>query len=461
MRAEDQARSAETRKGRAPARQSRTENWTQPSGLLSLQSSVGNAAVVQMLRQAGHPGAQEEHEHGVDHDGLRTEHLVQRSTVHDVLRAPGRPLDDGTRSEMETRLGADFSDVRIHVGAAAQVSAAEIGARAYTAGNHVVIGEGGADKHTLAHELTHVIQQRTGPVTGSDNGAGLRVSDPSDRFEREAEANASRVMSGPVVARAEARGATGRRSAAGERTVQRAPDVQDRLTDAYWASQQPAGQPQQSARPKSNERKLKEVIATTVPGLLRQLKDKYRGKDQKQIQAMGSLEIFRGMKRTEGDAIMDWWNNDRQADTTQWIKEHKDDENAVSDFHEAASGDHPRIGAIPVKGHLGDAAQARTYSKGDDEVLVKFTLKPGAHELLFGPDYMAVAGTSAGRAPQALRNIHGPDRPMPEGSQGEGSLGGYIGMKQEKKGDFSFSLGENEASQLLFQHFIKRVEIVN
>ncbi|MFD0392147.1 DUF4157 domain-containing protein [Streptomyces nogalater] len=41
---------------------------------------------------------------------------------------------------METRLGADFSDVRVHMDAAAQASAADIGARAYTSGSHVVIG---------------------------------------------------------------------------------------------------------------------------------------------------------------------------------------------------------------------------------------------------------------------------------------------------------------------------------
>ncbi len=103
-------------------------------------------------------------------------------------------MDDATRADMEARLGADFSDVRIHNDSAAKASAAEVGARAYTSGNHVIIGEGGGDKHTLAHELTHVIQQRSGPVAGTVNGSGLKVSDPSDRFEREAEANATRAL---------------------------------------------------------------------------------------------------------------------------------------------------------------------------------------------------------------------------------------------------------------------------
>jgi hypothetical protein len=43
-----------------------------------------------------------------------------------------------------------------------------------------------------------VIQQRSGPVSGTDHGDGLSVSDPGDRFERAAEANAVRALSGPV-----------------------------------------------------------------------------------------------------------------------------------------------------------------------------------------------------------------------------------------------------------------------
>jgi hypothetical protein len=97
---------------------------------------------------------------------------------------------------METRLDADFSDVRIHADAAARVSAAEIGALAYTSGSHVVIADAGADKRALAHELTHVIQQRRGLVAGRDYGGGLRVSDPGEASEREASATAARVMSG-------------------------------------------------------------------------------------------------------------------------------------------------------------------------------------------------------------------------------------------------------------------------
>ncbi|MFJ8623572.1 DUF4157 domain-containing protein [Kitasatospora sp. NPDC093550] len=194
-------------------------------GLLGLQASVGNAAVVQMLRREGAQRRPAPHRHAgaptrAGHHAHRDEvPAVQRSAVHEVLRGSGRPLDQASRADMEARLGADFGDVRVHTGPAARASAAEIGARAYTSGNHVVLGEGGHDRHTLAHELTHVIQQRRGPVAGTDNGGGLRVSDPSDRFEREAEANAARVLRGPAPARTHEPEAAG--AAPGPAAVQR------------------------------------------------------------------------------------------------------------------------------------------------------------------------------------------------------------------------------------------------
>ncbi|APU15680.1 MULTISPECIES: DUF4157 domain-containing protein [Actinoalloteichus] len=177
-----------------------------PAGVYALQRSVGNAAVARLL--AGRPEAPA--------DGPAGQH----TSVPDVLRSSGRPLDEATRDDMESRLGADFSDVRVHTGTAARRSAAEIGSRAYTSGNHVVIGDGGGDRHTLAHELVHVMQQRSGPVSGTDDGSGLSVSDPSDRFEREAEQTAHRVMSRrpSAPARLAAAGPSG--------TVQRAPGTE-------------------------------------------------------------------------------------------------------------------------------------------------------------------------------------------------------------------------------------------
>ncbi|MFE3109124.1 DUF4157 domain-containing protein [Kitasatospora indigofera] len=158
--------------------------------LPALQRAAGNAAVARAIAQEQHV-----HEEGCGHQGPGGP-----SAVHEVLRGGGQPLDKGTRTDLAARPGADFSDVRVHTAAVAQRSAAETGARAYTSGRDVVIGAGGADRHTLAHELTHVIQQRGGPAAGADNGSGLRVSDPGDRFEQEAERHAHRASAGPAPA---------------------------------------------------------------------------------------------------------------------------------------------------------------------------------------------------------------------------------------------------------------------
>ncbi|MCQ9129824.1 eCIS core domain-containing protein [Streptomyces hilarionis] len=162
-----------------------------PAALTVLQRTVGNEALAQLV-------ADERHEHGPGCSHAQATPVQRAPEVDSVLRSGGRPMDAPLRQEMEARLGADFGDVRLHDDSAARRSAAQMGARAYTSGSHVVIGDGGGDRHTLAHELTHVIQQRSGPVAGTDTGDGLRVSDPGDAFERAAEANATRVMSGPV-----------------------------------------------------------------------------------------------------------------------------------------------------------------------------------------------------------------------------------------------------------------------
>ena len=122
-------------------------------------------------------------------------------SVPGVLRSSGDPLPTPVSQEMGARFGTDFSQVRVHADAAARDSAADLGARAYTSGSHIVIGDGGADKHTIAHELSHVIQQHQGSVAGTDHGHGFRVSDPADRDEQAAEADAQRVLSGAAPAR--------------------------------------------------------------------------------------------------------------------------------------------------------------------------------------------------------------------------------------------------------------------
>jgi hypothetical protein len=156
-----------------------------PDAVIDLQRTVGNAAVAQLLNDG------EEEQEGT------------RSPVLDVVgQGGGKPLDAATRPAMEQALGADLGSVRIHSDGAAAASARAVQAHAYTVGEDVVFGAGQYQPDTpggqrmLAHELTHVVQQRSGPVDGTPTGQGISVSDPSDRFERAAEANADRIMSG-------------------------------------------------------------------------------------------------------------------------------------------------------------------------------------------------------------------------------------------------------------------------
>jgi hypothetical protein len=91
--------------------------------------------------------------------------------VYDVLGRAGSRLDTQTRAFFEPRLGVDLAQVRVHEDREAAGSATAVGARGYTFGNHIVFGAGQHGSGTtegrrlLAHELTHVVQQRATGVT--------------------------------------------------------------------------------------------------------------------------------------------------------------------------------------------------------------------------------------------------------------------------------------------------------
>jgi hypothetical protein len=206
--------------GRVPQPQ-RSAPATRWGGMSALQRSAGNAAVVQMLRGSGYPSGPEsllEPSSGTDAE----------TDVKAVVSRNGSPLDRAKRQKAEAVFQEDFSDVRLHTDVVAQRSAAGIGARAYTVGNDIVSGTGGIDDRTLFHELTHVSQQRKGPVAGTDRGDGVRMSDPRDPFEQVAAAN-ERLADGAGAPQHDAghgpahheHGAAVQRAAAGPETVQR------------------------------------------------------------------------------------------------------------------------------------------------------------------------------------------------------------------------------------------------
>lgn len=180
-----------------------------PEGVLRLQRQVGNAGTAAMMDE-------------------------ERSPVHDVVSTGGQPLDNDVRADMESSLGHDFSDVRVHNDASAHDSAQAVQAKAYTVGSHMVFQRDAYDpgsdegRHVLAHELTHVVQQRSGPVDGTPAPGGIKVSSPSDAFEREASDTADRVLSGQAAPPAPA-------SAVG---VQRQEEEEEEMAQTYVQRQE-------------------------------------------------------------------------------------------------------------------------------------------------------------------------------------------------------------------------------
>jgi ribosomal protein S18 acetylase RimI-like enzyme len=91
-------------------------------------------------------------------------------------KSGGWPLPREVRQKMEKAMGANFSDVRIHVGP----EAAAIGAIAFTWGSDIHFAPGQYNPHTphgqflIGHELTHVVQQRAGRVA-NPYGSGVAV----------------------------------------------------------------------------------------------------------------------------------------------------------------------------------------------------------------------------------------------------------------------------------------------
>ena len=174
--------------------------------LLQLQRQVGNASVARLLAQRHAEAMREEEaeeEEGAEELRLKratpevgleggplSEDLSQRIQLR---RGSGSPLADNVRGKMEGAFGTSLEDVRVHTDAESGDLNRSVGARAFTTGSDVFFGEGASpsDHKLLAHELTHVVQQR-----GTSGGGPTRVGPADDSLEREADSVASAVAAG-------------------------------------------------------------------------------------------------------------------------------------------------------------------------------------------------------------------------------------------------------------------------
>ncbi|MFH8347575.1 DUF4157 domain-containing protein [Streptomyces sp. NPDC018045] len=121
---------------------------------------------------------------------------IQRAAVDQALKSASHPLDPSLRQEMEARVdGTDFSAVRVHDGPEARTAAALVNAKAFTTGQHIVDG-GNMTARDWRHEVGHLVDREV--PQGTDNGAGLSISDPKDSREQFADAFADWAMSAPT-----------------------------------------------------------------------------------------------------------------------------------------------------------------------------------------------------------------------------------------------------------------------
>lgn len=141
-------------------------------------------------------------------DNFKT--LPQNASLPISTAGGGISLQNSTRVFMENALNADFSSVRVHNDTFAERSALNLGAKAYTRGQDIYFAPGYYQPNSktglglIAHELTHVIQQRNGyfPVKNSSHAAQTRqnLEQEAERVEQSVQLSSPKI---PINGRAE------------------------------------------------------------------------------------------------------------------------------------------------------------------------------------------------------------------------------------------------------------------
>ena len=125
-------------------------------------------------------------------------------SVESVIASPGAALDPEARIAAETHFGHDFSRIRVHSDPAAAKSAEDVGAEAYTVGQHIVFNENrysprsAEGRSLLTHELTHTIQQE-----GAARTSSIPIGSPHAPAEAEAQRASTQPARDPLTLRRE------------------------------------------------------------------------------------------------------------------------------------------------------------------------------------------------------------------------------------------------------------------
>lgn len=101
--------------------------------------------------------------------GLSSTSSTGVSNYVSSINGKGNSLPANANQFFSSKMGYDFSNVKIHTDQTAAESAKDVNAKAYTIGNNIVFNEGqfntesNEGKKLMAHELVHVIQNNEGP----------------------------------------------------------------------------------------------------------------------------------------------------------------------------------------------------------------------------------------------------------------------------------------------------------
>ena len=112
-------------------------------------------------------------------EGVASSDLSSRLSAS---KGGGQPLPADTRTSMESAMGADFSNVRVHTGGEAVQMSQDINAQAFTHGSDVYFNKGKFNPsntegvHLLAHELTHTVQQGSAHIRRLPAEADYRIT---------------------------------------------------------------------------------------------------------------------------------------------------------------------------------------------------------------------------------------------------------------------------------------------
>ncbi|MGP4052316.1 eCIS core domain-containing protein [Streptomyces sp. 2A115] len=178
----------------APAPRDPARGPTNPAEVMALQRWVGNRAVSRLLTE-------DPHVHGADcgHDGVEdTSPTGQRALLDAAMASPASPLPGSLRAKAESFYRNDFSPTLLHDGPLAQRAIKAMGAQAMTVGTHIFLPPGGAQNMALVgHELSHADKNLRGErETGTDNGAGVTVTDPRQDSEQTADTEGTAFAQG-------------------------------------------------------------------------------------------------------------------------------------------------------------------------------------------------------------------------------------------------------------------------